>query len=124
MKNIAKTVAVLLLAVLPVFAFSQEKKKLFREVREIVSVENDGSSDVMVFSMPENGQDHYYLSVGTLGAGDRIIQFNIDPFSTPPTSPKPTSPPWPPASNFTGSCIPVSCKLARFQRGLESIDSQ
>ena len=32
-----------------------------------------------VFNMPEEGVNHYYLSVGHLGIGDDIIQFNIDP---------------------------------------------
>lgn len=29
--------------------------------------------------MPIDGENHYYLSVGHLGIGDDIIQFNIDP---------------------------------------------
>lgn len=32
-----------------------------------------------VFNMPVDGVNHYYLSVGHLGIGDDIIQFNIDP---------------------------------------------
>ena len=32
-----------------------------------------------VFNMPEDGLNHYYLSVGHLGIGDNIVQFNIDP---------------------------------------------
>ena len=32
-----------------------------------------------VFNMPIDGVNHYYLSVGHLGIGDDIIQFNIDP---------------------------------------------
>lgn len=32
-----------------------------------------------VFNMPIDGVNHYYLSVGHLGLGDDIIQFNIDP---------------------------------------------
>ncbi|MBR5042756.1 MAG: hypothetical protein IKX67_05915 [Bacteroidales bacterium] len=32
-----------------------------------------------VFNMPIDGENHYYLSVGHLGIGDDIIQFNIDP---------------------------------------------
>ena len=32
-----------------------------------------------VFNMPVDGVNHYYLSVGHLGVGDDIIQFNIDP---------------------------------------------
>ena len=32
-----------------------------------------------VFNMPIDGENHYFLSVGHLGFGDDIIQFNIDP---------------------------------------------
>lgn len=32
-----------------------------------------------VFNMPVDGVNHYYLSVGHLGIGDDIVQFNIDP---------------------------------------------
>ncbi|MBO4416627.1 MAG: hypothetical protein J5801_00740 [Bacteroidales bacterium] len=32
-----------------------------------------------VFNMPIDGENHYYLSVGHLGIGDDVIQFNIDP---------------------------------------------
>ena len=32
-----------------------------------------------VFNMPVDGVNHYYLSVGHLGIGDDVIQFNIDP---------------------------------------------
>ncbi|MBO4634217.1 MAG: hypothetical protein J5669_02460 [Bacteroidales bacterium] len=32
-----------------------------------------------VFNMPVDGVNHYYLSVGHLGVGDDIIQFNVDP---------------------------------------------
>ena len=81
MKNVIKAVAVLLFAVLPVVAFAQEKKKLFRQTIEIATIENDGESTKMVFSMPENGQNHYYLCVGTLGFGNNIVQLDIDPFS-------------------------------------------
>lgn len=79
--------AVLLFAVLPFIAFAQEnqekqeKKKLFRQTYEIASVEKeDERTAYTVFSLPEDGQEHYYLSVGTLGIGGEIIQFDYDPF--------------------------------------------
>ena len=34
---------------------------------------------IEVFNMPVDGVNHYWLSVGHLGIGDDIVQFNIDP---------------------------------------------
>ncbi|MBO4340272.1 MAG: hypothetical protein J5835_02435 [Bacteroidales bacterium] len=73
-----RIITLIVLAVVCTAAFAQEKKKLFRETTEIAQIEN-GDKEVMVFSMPENGQEHYYLCVGTLGVGDKVIQFNVDP---------------------------------------------
>ena len=79
MKRVIKTLAVLLLAAMPVFGAAQEKKVL-RQTLEIAEVEHeDGGPTSVVFSMPEDGRQHYYLSVGTLGFGDDLIQFNFDP---------------------------------------------
>ena len=50
---------------------------------ELVQVENEEQDLTLeVFNMPDDGgQSHYFLSVGHLGIGDDIIQFNIDPLS-------------------------------------------
>lgn len=87
MKSALKPLAVLLFSVIPFVAFAQEnqekqeKKKLLRQNYEIATVEkDDGRTIYNVFSLPENGQDHYFLSVGTLGIGGEIIQFDYDPF--------------------------------------------
>lgn len=75
-----RILTVLALSVVFTGVFAQEKKPLLRQVNEICKVEREnGDSEVMVFSIPDNGQEHYYLSVGHLGVGDNIVQFNIDP---------------------------------------------
>lgn len=86
MKSALKTLAVLLFAVMPVVAFAQDnqekqtKKKLFRPTYEIASVEKeDEGTAYTVFSLPDNGQEHYFLSLGSLGIGGEIIQIDIDP---------------------------------------------
>ena len=78
MNKLKKTLAVLFLAAVPVIGFAQDKQ-LFRQTLEIVEIEHDGDEAYSVFSMPENGENHYFLTLGHLGIGDDIIQFNIDP---------------------------------------------
>lgn len=81
MKNVIKAMAVLLFAVMPVFA-SAQNGGFFRPTSVISEVELDnGAKHLMVFNMPEEGQNHYYVCVGTLGLGDDYIQVNIDPVS-------------------------------------------
>ena len=47
---------------------------------ELTTIEaNDDKVTLEVFNMPKDGQNHYYLSVGTLGIGDDVIQFQFDP---------------------------------------------
>lgn len=86
MKNVIKAVVVLLFAVLPAVAFAQMSKLPQR--LELVTVDLElGDQDsflstqenMEVFNMPKDGVNHYYLSVGHLGIGDDIVQFNIDP---------------------------------------------
>lgn len=77
MKRIISTAVVLFWTVL---AFAQGS--LLKQFLEIAEVEvNDGEITLSVFDIPEDGQHQYFLSVGTLGFGDEIIQFNIDPVS-------------------------------------------
>lgn len=66
---------------LTVSAFAQLSK--IPQRLEIVEMEvNDGEINMEVFNMPDaDGGAHYYLTVGRLGIGDDIIQFNIDPVS-------------------------------------------
>ena len=66
-------------------AFAQETR--IPQRLEIVTIELNPDDDAIlspteeieVFCMPEDDVNHYFLSVGHLGIGDDIIQFNIDP---------------------------------------------
>ena len=77
---------ILFLLAWSVAAFAQENKLPQR--LELVTVDLElGDEDsflstqenLEVFNMPVDGVNHYYLSVGHLGIGDDVIQFNIDP---------------------------------------------
>lgn len=53
---------------------------IIKPVYDIAELEiNDGDEVLTVFNMPEEGQNHYYLCLGTLGFGDDYVQLNIDP---------------------------------------------
>lgn len=59
-------------------AFAQGS--VLKQTLDIAEVEiNDGQVTVSVFNMPDEGQNHYYLCVGTLGVGDDFFQLKIDP---------------------------------------------
>ena len=81
MNILKKSLLTLLVAVIPVLASGQEKKgSLLKQTLEIAEVEiNDGQEYLCVFDMPDGDQHNYYLSVGTLGIGSDIIQFQVDP---------------------------------------------
>ncbi|MBO4427531.1 MAG: hypothetical protein J5771_03500 [Bacteroidales bacterium] len=77
---------IIALLVWSVAAFAQIGK--IPQRLELVTVDlevgNEGSllstqENLEVFNMPVDGVNHYWLSVGHLGLGDDIIQFNIDP---------------------------------------------
>lgn len=71
--NIMKhALTLLLLAVVP-FAANAQSSKI---PQRIEIVESDNYS---VFYIPKDDQRTYYLSVGALGVGNEIIQFNVDP---------------------------------------------
>lgn len=75
MKRIICVIAVLFTTVA---AFAQGS--ILKQTLDIAEVEiNDGQVTLSVFNMPEEGQNHYYLCVGTLGIGDDFIQLQIDP---------------------------------------------
>ena len=48
---------------------------------DIASVEENDTEVLSVFNMPSDGSDHYYLCVGSLGAGDDVVQLLFDPVS-------------------------------------------
>lgn len=75
MKRILSVCIVLVWAMV---AFAQESK--IPQRLELAEVEiNDGELDLEVFNMPDEWGNHYYLSVGHLGIGDDVIQFQVDP---------------------------------------------
>ena len=81
-----KYILILSLLALSLAALAQETKLPQR--LELVTVDLQVGDDdsflsaeenLEVFNMPVEGVNHYYLSVGHLGIGDDIIQFDIDP---------------------------------------------
>lgn len=59
-------------------AFAQEPR--IPQRLELVELEvNEGEVTLEVFNMPENDLNQYFLTVGHLGIGDDIIQFQFDP---------------------------------------------
>lgn len=81
MKKALRFFAVVLLAVLP-FVASAQNNKIFREVKQLADVElNGGDAHIYVISLPEDGRDHYYLSVGRMSLGNEVVQVQVDPLS-------------------------------------------
>ena len=75
MKKILSIIAVL---VWTVAAFAQEPR--LHQRLELVEIDVDeGDTQLEVFSVPDDGQNHYFLSVGNLGIGDAIFQVQFDP---------------------------------------------
>ncbi|MBO4557210.1 MAG: hypothetical protein J5693_01215 [Bacteroidales bacterium] len=49
-------------------------------VKEIVTIENDNTHQMMgVDNIPVDGVNHYYLDVGNMGIGNKIVQIEVDP---------------------------------------------
>lgn len=75
-----KTVALFVMLACTFAAFAQGSKMPQRlEIAEIE--DSDGNTTGAVFNLPQEGQNHYWLDVGTLGHGDEVIQVVIDPLS-------------------------------------------
>ena len=71
MKRLVSIVLVLMWAVA---AFAQGS--ILKQTLEIAEVEvDDGDVTISVFNMPEEGQNQYYLCVGTLGIGNDVVQY-------------------------------------------------
>ncbi|MBR1569138.1 MAG: hypothetical protein IJ651_00210 [Bacteroidales bacterium] len=79
MKKLSKTLAILLVALLPAVASAQHSG--FPKRYEIAQVEKNDDMVLSVFNHPENGENQYYLSVGHLGKGNEVIQVVEDPAS-------------------------------------------
>lgn len=75
MKRIATVFAAL---VCTVGLFAQNSKLPL--IKEIVSVRNDNSSQTVdVVNIPVDDVNHYWLHVGNMGIGDKIVQVELDP---------------------------------------------
>ncbi|MBR4585731.1 MAG: hypothetical protein IKO29_03195 [Bacteroidales bacterium] len=73
-----KLISIVVVLIWTLAAFAQESR--IPQRLELVEIETDeGDTQLEVFNMPEDGQNHYYLSVGRLGIGDEIIQVQFDP---------------------------------------------
>ena len=49
-------------------------------VKEIVSIENDNTGETVdVVNIPVDGVNRYYLDLGNMGIGNKIVQVNLDP---------------------------------------------
>lgn len=77
MKKIFCIIATLFLSIAAYTASAQDGGLL--NIREVVSIDKNGNTVLLLFNYPQDGQNQYYLSVGHLGIGDEIIQFHIDP---------------------------------------------
>ena len=75
MKRIIIFAAALLLSA---GAFAQEGK--LPQVMDIVTIENNNNGDVFgVFTVKQDGEMQYYLNLGNLGIGDKVVQLLFDP---------------------------------------------
>lgn len=72
-----KIITLLVCLTLSAGLFAQETP--FPQIREIAEIENDDQPVLSLFSMVQDGQDAYFLNVGTLGIGDEVIQLQFDP---------------------------------------------
>lgn len=74
-----KKVAILIAALLcSAGLFAQDGKLPI--VKEIVSLETpETNKEVEIVNIPVDGQNRYYLHVGNMGIGDKIVQVELDP---------------------------------------------
>jgi hypothetical protein len=71
-----KIICILSLLSLCFLSFAQDKK--IPQRLELVEIEANGTQ-IEVFNLPIDGDNNYYLSVGTLGIGDETVQVQFDP---------------------------------------------
>ncbi|MBR1927343.1 MAG: hypothetical protein IJ840_06295 [Bacteroidales bacterium] len=73
-----KKIATLFAALLCTAGLFAQTSKL-PNVKEIVSVENENTGEtVEVVNLPIDGMNRYFLHVGNMGIGDKVIQINVD----------------------------------------------
>lgn len=81
MKFLKQTTILLLLAVLT-FSVSAQKKTTVFDRNVLVEVgPDDETTSLEVFSLPKDGELRYYLSVGPVGIGNKVVQVYADPIS-------------------------------------------
>ena len=74
-----KLICILAVLVCWTVAVSAQGSKIPQRL-ELVEIEQENTGErVEVFNMPKDGANHYYLSVGKLGFGDKVIQVYFDP---------------------------------------------
>lgn len=79
-KSVIFLTAALLLSALPSLSQAQDKKLPQRyEIAEVNPDNDDVTAEV--FYMVRDEQRTYYLSVGQLGVGNKVVQINIDPLN-------------------------------------------
>lgn len=73
-----KALSIIFALVCTSLLFAQGGK--FPTVKEIVTIEDeDTGRTVDVVNIPVDGVNHYWLHVGTMGIGDKIVQVELDP---------------------------------------------
>lgn len=81
MNVIRKSLTLLVLAILPVLASGQSIPQRLELVQIEKEIDSFSVETLEVFNMPEEGANHYYLTVGRLGFGDEVVQVLFDPIS-------------------------------------------
>jgi len=82
MKYLKQTITILLLAVMSLMTSVQAMSSLLFSRNTLVEVGPDEeTTSLEVFSIPQEGETLYYLSVGQMAIGNRIIQVYADPVS-------------------------------------------
>ncbi len=72
-----KFITLLVLITMSAAVFAQSAQ--LADFSEIAQVQSSGDVVLDAFSVPINGQNTYFLCVGTLGIGDDVVQVMFDP---------------------------------------------
>lgn len=74
----SKTLCIIALVFCTFALFAQETK--IPQMLELVQIE-ENDVEFEVVNIPQDGQNHYWFNVGTMGFGDQIFQIQLDPLS-------------------------------------------
>lgn len=77
MGNMKKLACIISAIFMAISSFAQNSD--IPVIKEIATVEQDGFSSLDLFNMPSDGENHYYLCVGSLAHGDEVVQILFDP---------------------------------------------